>query len=88
MATTEIQGDGAGATCEKALTVLMFDDLSTDEQIQKLRYELQCAARAISRIGNESAMLRKHEHGNKGNVVVGIESGSREFTCDRSEFLK
>lgn len=91
MATSEKQDTGlCGAGCdEKSISrVQTFDELSMNEQIQKLRYELQCAARAISRIGNESAKLRRHEHGSNGNVVIEIADGGREFTADRSEFLK
>lgn len=75
-------------TSEKTAKAKTFEEFTQEEQIFKLRYELQIALRTIARIGDSLSVLKKHEHSGKGNVLVDINCSDITTFHDRSEFLK
>lgn len=66
---------------------LKFCELKQDEQIEKLRYELQIALRAISHIGNKIVTLEEHQHNVNGKVLIALGRINRAFQPDRSNHL-
>lgn len=66
---------------------LKFCELNQSQQIEKLRYELQIALRAISHLGNKITTIQNHQHNLNGEVLVSPNRIDRVFQSDRSGFL-
>lgn len=78
----------ATSDCEtKSSKAPKFCELNQPEQIEKLRYELQMALRAISYLGNKVVTIQEHQHGANGEVTVHLSRTGRVFEPDRSKFL-
>lgn len=77
------------ANCEKPSgRNLKFCELNQTEQIEKLRYELQIALRAISHLGNEVITIKEHQHGSNGEVLISPNRINKAFQPDRTNRLE